>query len=240
MATVADAHGGLRRIPLGGQHRRAAAGRPADPDRPPAPPGIILKVNRVSGSPKAPINLLTDPKIFGYDPTTGQLIRFDLNLTTDTGAVDPTFTPITCRRSGRRRRQPGLEWETARCSGQLRNDGLRLQRDHRRARSARSPRRVPINSIASTDTLTVLGSYQTNQLFVINLTASLQTGTAQPAAGNPLPFTPPRSVHAPGRPHQLARQQRRLCHGGRSPRYDPTQPDTARLSRPSAPPRSRP
>ena len=56
---------------------------------PPAPPGIIFKVNRINGSSTAPINLLTDPKIFGYDPTTGQLIRFDLNLTTNTGAVDP-------------------------------------------------------------------------------------------------------------------------------------------------------
>ena len=55
-------------------------------------------------------------------------------------------------------------------------------RSRRRYRSTRSPR---------TDTLTVLGSYQTNQLFAINLSASLQTGTAQPAAGNPLPFTPP-------------------------------------------------
>ena len=63
---------------------------------PPAPPGVILKVNRIDGSSAtAPINLLTDPKIFGYDPTTGQLIRFDLNLTTDTGAVDPTFAPIS-------------------------------------------------------------------------------------------------------------------------------------------------
>src|ERR1017187_4410662 len=42
---------------------------------PPAPPGIILKVNRISGATKAPIDLQTDPKIFGYDPVTGQVIR---------------------------------------------------------------------------------------------------------------------------------------------------------------------
>ncbi len=42
----------------------------------------------------APVNLLTDPKIFGYDPTTGQLIRFNINLKTDTGTDGSTFPPI--------------------------------------------------------------------------------------------------------------------------------------------------
>ena len=48
----------------------------------------------------------------------------------------------------------------------------------------------PVNSIASTETVTVLGSYATNQLQMINLTASLQTGVAQPATGIAQPFTP--------------------------------------------------
>ena len=39
--------------------------------------------------------------------------------------------------------------------------------------------------------MTVLGSYQTNQLYAINLTASLASGIAQPATGNPQPYTPP-------------------------------------------------
>jgi hypothetical protein len=48
----------------------------------------------------------------------------------------------------------------------------------------------PINSIASTESITVLGSYATNELQLINLAASLQTGVEQPAAGNPQPFNP--------------------------------------------------
>ena len=74
-----------------------AAGQPLS--IPPAPPGIILKVNQIHGSPTAtPINLLTDPKIFGYDSVTHQLVRFDLNLTNNTGAVDPSFAPISAFR----------------------------------------------------------------------------------------------------------------------------------------------
>ena len=62
---------------------------------PPAPPGIILKVNHIHGNLKAPINVQTDAKIFGYDPTTGDLIRFDLNLNTKTAVVDSGFAPIS-------------------------------------------------------------------------------------------------------------------------------------------------
>ena len=61
---------------------------------PPAPPGIILKTNSINGAPTTTVDLLTDSKIFGYDPKTGQLVRFDLNLANKTGAVDPTFAPI--------------------------------------------------------------------------------------------------------------------------------------------------
>ncbi len=61
---------------------------------PPAPPGIILKTNSISGAPTTQVNLLTDSKIFGYDSKTGDLVRFDLNLATDKGTLDSTFTPI--------------------------------------------------------------------------------------------------------------------------------------------------
>ena len=70
------------------------AGQPSQTP-PPAPPGVILKVNQVNGAASSPINLLTDPKIFGYDPTTGQVIRFDLNLINNTGRGRSTFTPIS-------------------------------------------------------------------------------------------------------------------------------------------------
>ena len=48
----------------------------------------------------------------------------------------------------------------------------------------------PVNAIASSESVTVLGSYATNQLQMINLTSSLQTGVEQPGTGNPKPFTP--------------------------------------------------
>jgi hypothetical protein len=157
---------------------------------PPAPPGVILKVNRIAGSLTAPINLLTDPKIFGYDPTTGQLIRFDLNLKTDTGAVDPTFAPISV---------PGdpasVGLNLGSNNSQL--DVLISSGTTVYAYNATTGAAVgsftssePVNSIASTDTITVIGSYATNQLQMINLAASLQTGVAQSAPGNPQGFTP--------------------------------------------------
>jgi hypothetical protein len=170
----------------------------ADPIQtvPPAPPGIILKVNHIHGDLSAPINLQTDAKVFGYDPTTGEVIRFDLNLNSKTGVVDPTWTPIAV---------PGdpaaagldLAWNGPQ-RVVLVSSGTNVY-----AHNATSGAVVgsftdvgsfmgslPINSVAGTDTLTVLGSYQTNQLYAINLTASLASGVAQPATGNPQPFTP--------------------------------------------------
>jgi hypothetical protein len=170
----------------------------ADPIQtvPPAPPGVILKVNHIHGDLSAPINLQTDPKVFGYDPTTGEVIRFDLNLNSKTGVVDPTWTPIDV---------PGdpaaagldLAWNGTQ------RDVLVSSGTNVYAYNATSGAfagsftdvgsfmgSLPINSVAGTDILTVLGSYQTNQLYAINLTASLASGIAQPATGNPQPFTP--------------------------------------------------
>ena len=164
---------------------------------PPAPPGVIIKVNQINGNTDRPINVLTDPRIFGYDPATGQVIRFALNLKTSTGVVDSAFTPINV---------PGdpavagldLAWNGTQ-RDVLVSSGTTVY-----AYNATSGAFVgqftdansfigslPINSIGATDTLTVLGSYQTNQLYAINLTASLQSGVAQQATGNPQPFTPP-------------------------------------------------
>ncbi|ODT99127.1 MAG: hypothetical protein ABS79_04880 [Planctomycetes bacterium SCN 63-9] len=56
------------------------------PGAPPAPPGIILKVNRIKGNITNPPNLLTDAEIFGYDATTNRLIRFN------TATGDPNLT----------------------------------------------------------------------------------------------------------------------------------------------------
>jgi hypothetical protein len=163
---------------------------------PPAPPGIIMKVNRINGKTKGPINVLTDPRIFGYDPVTGQVIRFALNLKTNTGVVDSTFAPISVPGA------PTVAGLDIAWNGSQRvllvSSGTTVY-----AYNASTGAFVgqftdtnsfigslPINSIGATDTLTVLGSYQTNQLYAIDLQASLQSGVAQPARGNPQPFTP--------------------------------------------------
>jgi len=159
-----------------------ATGQP--PSIPPAPPGIVLKVNSIDGSPTEPINVLSDPKIFGYDPMTFQLVRFDLNLTNDTGAPDPTFAPISV---------PGdptvVGLNLARNGNQL--DVLVSSGTTVYAYNATTGAPVgsfttttisssPIDSIGSTDNLTVLGTFLPNQLEAINLAASLLAGQAKP------------------------------------------------------------
>ena len=153
---------------------------------PPAPPGVILKVNQIAGKTSGPINLLTDPNIFAYDPTTGDVVRFAINLTTGKGTLNPLANPIV-----------------------VANDpatvGLNLGRNGNQlvllvsagstvtAYNATTGAEVGFfttpritYSIGSTDTLTVLGSYQTvgaQQIQAINLAASLAiapTGTGQP------------------------------------------------------------
>jgi hypothetical protein len=163
---------------------------------PPAPPGVILKVNRVRGKLRAPINLQTDGKIYGYDPTSGEVIRFALNLNTKTGVVDTSFPVIDVPG------HPAVAGLDLAWNGKQR-DILVSSGTTVYAYNASSGAFVgsftdvgsfmgslPINSVGATDTLTVLGSYQTNQLYAINLTASLASGVAQPATGNPKPFTP--------------------------------------------------
>ena len=158
--------------------------------QPPAPPGVILKINRVNGASAGPVNLLTDPKIFGYDSVTDQVLEFALNLKTNTGSVDPNFTPITV-------------------SGAPASVGLNLGYDGQQvvllvgngttvtAYNATTGTMVgsfttteAVNSIASTSTVTVLGNTATNSLEMINLSASLATGTAQSAPGDPSNFSP--------------------------------------------------
>jgi hypothetical protein len=164
-----------------------ATGQP--PSLPPAPPGVIFKTNTIKGDLAGPLNLLTDSKIFGYDPMTGQVVRFNLNLVTDTGTLDPTFAPINV-------------------PGALAVAGLNLGRNGNQldilvssgttvyAYNATTGAPVgsfttssAVNSIGSTDNLTVLGSFTPNQLEMINLTASLKTGVAQPQ-GSAKPYLP--------------------------------------------------
>jgi hypothetical protein len=157
---------------------------------PPAPPGIILKVNRISGATNGPINLQTDPRMFAYDPVTGQVIRFALNLNSDIANVDTSFPAINVPGD------PQVAGLDIAWNGQQRvvlvSSGTNVYAYNASTGAfvGSFTTTVPINSIGATDTLTVLGSYQTNQLFAISLSASLRTGTAQPAAGDPKPFTP--------------------------------------------------
>jgi hypothetical protein len=170
---------------------------PLDPGQqatqPPAPPGIILKANSIDGAPTTTVNLLTDSKIFGYDPTTGDLIRFSLNLSSNTGAVDPTFIPIPVpgdpANAGVDVVQVGNQLDVLVSSGTT----VYAYNAVTGAPAGSFTTTAPIDSIASTAALTVLGSYQTNQLQMIDLPASLQTGTEQPL-GSAMPFTPPSEV----------------------------------------------
>jgi hypothetical protein len=158
--------------------------------QPPAPPGVILKINRVNGSSTRPVNLLTDPKIFGYDSVTGQVFAFDLNLTTNTGSVDPNFTPITVS---------GAPASVGLNLGYVGQQVLLLVGNGTTVTAYNATTGAPVgafttteavNSIASTSTVTVLGNTATNSLEMINLSASLATGTAQPAPGDPSNFSP--------------------------------------------------
>lgn len=163
-------------------------GTPGQSPRP-APPGVILKINQVKGATTGSTNLLTDAKIFGYDPLTGQVLRFNINLKTDVGTVDPSFTPINV---------PG---SPASAGLNLGYDGNMLvvlvgSGSTVYAYNATTGAAVgsfttsqPVNAIATADTVTVLGSYANNQLQTINLQQSLQTGVAQPATGSST-FTP--------------------------------------------------
>jgi hypothetical protein len=146
---------------------------------PPAPPGVILKANSIGGPTTHHINPLTDSKIFGYDPTTGQVVRFNLNLQTDTGTVDPTFTPISV---------PGAPSQS---DVDVAQDGstpvllvpsgttVYAYNADTGAPVGSFTTAVPVDSVATAGNITVLGSTQISELHMINLSASLQTGKAQ-------------------------------------------------------------
>ena len=155
---------------------------------PPAPPGIILKVNSIGGTGTT-VNPLTDSKIFGYDPTTGQVIRFDLNLQSDRGTVDPTFAPISV---------PGApansDIDIAHDNGQVvllatSGNTVYAYNADTGAPVGSFNAAVPVSFVATAGGITVLGSTSINQMHMINLPASLQTGTAQ-GLDSTAPFVP--------------------------------------------------
>ncbi|HKI18870.1 MAG TPA: hypothetical protein VKA15_13375, partial [Isosphaeraceae bacterium] len=161
---------------------------------PPAPPGIILKVNTIDGNPSEPINLLTDSVIWGYDATAGQLVQFSLNLANGTGVPDGTTIPVPGDPAvaGLNLGWDGSQLDVLVSSGTMvyaYNATTGAPDGSFSTAALLGP--GPIISIGSTDTVTVLDSYNNNSLQMIDLASSLETGTAQPAAGSPATFSPP-------------------------------------------------
>ncbi len=183
----------------------------------PAPPGIILKANTIDGAPEKPINLLTDSKIWGYDSTTGTLEQFDLTLANK--PIPGQQTPYgTAYPNGRTITLPALPpngvvglnlgWNGTQLD-LLVSSGTTVyaydadtgepdvkpggSKGYFTTTNLSAPMQTiasQIISIGSTDTVTVLGSYNvqepqySNQLQMIDLATSLKTGMAQPPPGS--------------------------------------------------------
>jgi hypothetical protein len=170
---------------------------PGDPGPPPAPPGVVLKINNIRGNPQVVPNLLTDAKIFGYDPATQQVIRFSLNLLENTGVVDPSFAPISVTAPapvgvslGRAAdRLVLLVSAGSEVSAYDATYGTFLG-------SFTTP--AGFSAIGSTDAITVIGNPALNQLQMVDIAASLAAGTAVPPASNPANYTPPAGLELLG------------------------------------------
>ena len=117
------------------------------------------------------------------------MLRFDLNLRSDTGTVDPTFAPISV---------PG---DPATAGVNIAHDagvlvvlvtsGSRVYAYNAQtgAPAGSFATAVPVNAVATAGSITVLGSSQINELHMIDLTSSLRTGSAQ-AVDSTSPFVP--------------------------------------------------
>ncbi|QEH35361.1 hypothetical protein OJF2_39120 [Aquisphaera giovannonii] len=159
---------------------------PTSPSPPPAPPGVILKINRINGNVSSVPDLLTDARIFGYDAASGQIYRFSLDLAQNSGAVDPTFAPIQVQPAG-------STGQVALSVGRDGNELVLMAATGSRVAVYNATTGAPVGSFAipagidmlgSTDTVTVMGSVQANQLQMIDVAASLAAGSAVPAAGS--------------------------------------------------------
>ncbi|MGZ3383308.1 MAG: hypothetical protein ACXWNF_00115 [Isosphaeraceae bacterium] len=182
------------------------------PPPPPAPPGIVLKINHVNGNIVPPLrapNLLTDNEIFGLDATTGQVVRFNLTPTTtktgeldmsqQTGTLDPNWTPL---------KPPGSATPVAISVGR---DGTQLvllvstgyqiwvyDATSGTLLGSFTTAGFDATALGSTDTLTVMGDVGTNQqLQMIDISRSLEAGTAEPPLNEP-GYPPPANYTPPG------------------------------------------
>jgi hypothetical protein len=182
---------------------------PGNPGPPPAPPGIVIKINHINGNVARVPNLLTDAEIFGYDQKTGDVVRFNIDLTTGIATPDMSFNvqppgtyPV---------QPPGSTSPVALSVGR---DGNRLVLLVSTPAGAGNKISVydatygtPLgsfttpagfNALASTDTVSVIGSVTANQLQMIDVQRSLDPangGTVQPPVDNPGPYNPPASLN---------------------------------------------
>jgi hypothetical protein len=162
-----------------------------DPGLPPPPPGVVITIDRINGDLPVVPDLQTDPRIFGYDPATGRVLRFQVDLNNGTGAVDGAFAPIAVT---------GAPADVGLALGRdgerlalLVNTGSTISAYDATYGTALGSFTVPAGFYAtgSTDALTVIGDPAANQLREVDVTASLAAGTAVAPAGNPGPYTPP-------------------------------------------------
>lgn len=162
-----------------------------DPGLPPPPPGVVITIDRIDGDLPVVPDLQTDARIFGYDPATGRVLRFHLDLNRGAGAVDGAFAPIAV---------PGAPADVGLALGRdgdrlalLVNTGSTVSAYDATYGTALGSFTVPAGYYAtgSSDVVTVIGDPAANQLREVDVTASLAAGTAVAPAGNPGPYTPP-------------------------------------------------
>jgi hypothetical protein len=168
------------------------AGQPADTP-PPAPPGVILKINTIAGDPAGPIDLLTDPVLFGYDPKTGDVVKFTVDLATDKTTGHQTLLTLPNAQFATKPTTVAVNLGTY-------NDQVVLLVGAGTTVAAYDPNTgafvakfattSPVNAIGTGDQVTLLGSYTTNssaqgsqQITAVNLQQSLATRTEQNAQG---------------------------------------------------------
>lgn len=163
---------------------------PGEPGPPPAPPGVVIVIDQINGDMPAVPNLITDARIFGYDPATGEVLRFQLNLEAGTGVVDTAFAPIAV---------PGAPADAGVSLGRvgqrvvlLVNAGSSVSVYDATFGAALGSFAVPagFTGIGSTDVTTVLVNPSANEMIMVDVGASLASGTATPPAGNPAPYSP--------------------------------------------------
>jgi hypothetical protein len=181
---------------------------PGTPGPPPAPPGIVLKVNHVNGNPVTVPSLLSDAEIFGYDQKTGQVVRFALQPQTVAATGEPDMSNLVGQPDLAFQVQPpGSTIPVALSVGRDGNRLVLLVDTASRISVFDATFGTPLgsfaiptgfNALASTDVVSIMGSVERNQLQMIDVAKSLAAGTALPPVSNVSPYTPPAGVSLVG------------------------------------------